>query len=519
MTPNTDPDDLLARVRQTCRRLFSSGGSVVVGVSGGPDSLALLHLLWRARESMGLALHVATLDHGLRGAAGAADAEFVRQIAAEWGLPCAVGRAETRAIARARRLNIEEAARQVRYAFLLRAARQIGAGWIAVGHTQDDQAETVLMRLIRGSGLSGLGGMRPAVSLRDLGLPDDLPISCDPPLADSLPESWPTLVRPLLDISRAEIEAYCAAHGLEPRRDATNEDPTYLRNHLRRDVLPLLEAINPHVRAALARAAALLREDAALIERLGEAALDRVIRVARPDGVILDRAAWDALSVTEQRYVLRAAIRRARPDLRDVTFEHIDHALACLGEPHAAVTLPGGLLLRAEYGALILGPAEHPPLELAPGKDAPALDAGQESRPFQPNDHLMLQFAGWQFIAEPLAPGHDLAAIHADPWAVALVAPPGTDLRLRTRRSGDRFCPRGMAGHSQKLSDTFTNMKVPRAWRDRVPLLTVGGEIAWFVAPTAGGARGRVGESFAIRESGQASGAVIVVARWQRRHL
>ncbi|HVO71839.1 MAG TPA: tRNA lysidine(34) synthetase TilS, partial [Aggregatilineaceae bacterium] len=212
--------DLVERVKQTIarHRLIAAAETLVVGVSGGADSLVLLHVLICLREPLGLRLHTATLDHGMRGAAGAADAEFVRQIAGEWGVPVTVGRADIPALAAQLRMNPEEAARQVRYAFLIQVARHASAPKIAVAHHRDDQAETVLMHLIRGSGLSGLRGMLPATPLDEYHLPPDIPIIFDPPLAGDPPREGarPVLVRPLLDISRAEIDAYAAAHRLQP---------------------------------------------------------------------------------------------------------------------------------------------------------------------------------------------------------------------------------------------------------------------------------------------------------------
>jgi tRNA(Ile)-lysidine synthase len=514
--------DLVERVKQAIarHRLILPGETVVVGVSGGADSLALLHALVRLREPLGLRLHAATLDHGMRGAAGAADAGFVRQIAGEWGVPVTVGRADVPALAAQLHLNPEEAARQVRYAFLIRVADRARAPKIAVGHHRDDQAETVLMHLIRGSGLSGLRGMLPATSLDTYHLPPEIPIAFDPPLAgDPVPETTrPVLIRPLLDISRAEIDAYAAAHHLQPRHDATNDDLTYFRNRLRHAVMPLLETLNPNVRETLARTADGLRDDAALVRQVGEAALARVTRDSPPGCAILDRSAWAALAPGERRYVIRAVVGRLRPALRDVSFVHVANALAVAeaGRVGAQATLPGGLLLRVGYDALVIGAAGLGAPEAVPGPDAPFLDPESAGITFVPGERVRHASGGWVFEAERLAAHDNLAAIHADPLAAALAVAETAWLRLRTRQPGDRFRPRGLSGHSQKLSDTLINMRVPAAWRDRVPLLTVDGEIAWFVAPTAEGVRGRVAQPFAVDEAESEPGTALVVGRWMR---
>jgi tRNA(Ile)-lysidine synthase len=503
---------LLARVEQAVARhaLMEPGETVVVGVSGGPDSLVLLHVLKRLGRWR---LHVATLDHGMRGAAGAADAEFVRQTAAAWGLPVTVCRADVPALVRVGKLNPEEAARLARYVFLQRVAQQVGAAKIAVGHHQDDQAETVLMHLIRGSGLDGLRGMLPAAPLERLS--QDLPVAFDPPLvkAPAAPDTWPVVVRPLLDVSRAEIDAYAAEHGLQPRHDATNKDRTYFRNRLRHDVIPLLAELNPNFRAALARTADILREDSALVRRAGEAALTEVIREDHAGAISLDRAAWSGLSAAEKRYAMRAAVARLRPDLRDIGFEHVENALAVAesGKTGAAATLPGGLVLRVDYETLVIAARDTPP-----AIDAPGLVSGAGGHEFRPDEHVIWTSGGWTFEARPLAAGDEVSALHADPLAAALAVPEGARLWLRTRQPGDRFLPRGLGGRSQKLADTLINMRVPSAWRNRVPLLIVDDRVAWFVAPTRDGLRGRVAEPFGLSEKWAETGSMGVAVCWQR---
>ncbi len=512
--------DLLARVTQAIERhaLCAAGQTVVVGVSGGVDSLVLLHVLLALRDRLGIRLHVATLDHGLRGEAGAADAAFVRATAEAWGVPCTTGRADVPALADSLGLGIEETARRVRYTFLVRVARQVGAKRVAVGHQRDDQAETVLLHLLRGSGLSGLRGMAPISPLTDSHILADIPLQCDPSLNSSAaPQLWPMLIRPLLTISRAEIEAYAAAHGLQPRADASNADLTYLRNRLRHQVLPLLETLNPNIRQTLAQTADVLRADAEVLEAAGEAALRQVTRSSPPGSVLFDRAAWAVLPLALKRYTLRAAVRQLRPDLRDVTYAHIADAVALAesGRTGARAPLPGGLALRVSYETLVIGPAAEGTAEV--GDAAPALDPAQAGLSFTAGETVERPFGAWVFSARPLRPDDDLPALHADPLCAALWVPVGATLALRTRRAGDRFRPRGLGGHSQKLADTLIAMRVPAPWRERVPLLTANGVIAWFVAPTPEGVRGRVAEPFAMPDPPEKSRtAVGVVVRWQR---
>ncbi len=514
--------ELHDRVAQVIERygLFEPGDRVVVGVSGGPDSLVLLHVLHRLRARLAVDLHAATLDHGIRGAAGAADAAFVRRTATSWGVPVTSGVADVPRLAREHRLSLEEAARQVRYTFLLRVARQLGAARIAVGHNRDDQAETVLMHLIRGSGLSGLRGMLRVTPLSDYHLLDDATIRCTPPLDDPAPwpDAWPVLVRPLLDVPRADIDAYAAAHQLTPRQDMTNIDLTYFRNRLRHEVLPLLEALNPNICETLARTADVLQADADVIRQIGEAILSELVRETVPGVAVVDRTLWRDQPLAIKRFIVRRLVRRLRPEVRDVSFAHVAAAIAVAdaGRTGARATLPGGLVLRVGYDSLVIADAGADAAIVDVTVDAPALPDQSADWSFRAGESVRFACGHWEFTARPLASGDDRPALDADPLAAALAVSPGALLVLRTRRPGDRFCPRGMGGHSQKLADTLITMRVPASWRDRVPLLVVDGRVAWFVAPVPGGLKARVSEHAAVPDAPEAARELLIVVQWKR---
>lgn len=467
------PSDLLREVRKFIRRhdLLSVGDRVVVGVSGGPDSLCLLHLLLRLREEYHLQLHVAHLHHGARGEDADADAAFVADLAREWGLPATLAREDVPAIARAHKLAFEEAARRVRYAFLAHVAGWVGAAKVAVGHNADDQAETVLMHFLRGAGLAGLRGMRPATPFSEYRL---LPQTDRFPL----PERLPVLIRPLLGIPRAEIEAYCAEHGLTPRLDRSNLDTTYFRNRLRHELLPLLETYNPNIRRRLCHTAEVVAADYELLTQMREWAWERVVREETEQAIALDRAEWAMQPLALQRALIREAAYRLRPSLRDVDFVHVEAAVqvARTGTTGAQATLPGGLALTVGYDTLTVADARYEPPPpgpiLPPGTEVPVALPGRTSLPG----------SDWVLEADFLedwTPGEVRG--NPDRWTAYLDAERlgGTPV-LRTRRPGDRFRPQGMSGHAPPLTDWMINARVPRAVRDILPLLVAAdGEILW----------------------------------------
>lgn len=467
--------DLQTAVRQYIRRydLLQRGDAVVVGVSGGPDSLCLLHLLHALAGEMALRLHVAHLNHGLRGAEADADAEFVAGYAAALGLPCTIGRAAVAALAEAGRLSLEEAARQARYRFLAEVARGVGAETIAVGHNADDQAETVLMHFLRGSGLSGLRGMLPKTPLGEYRLGEEAALA---PAAGLC-----YIVRPLLAIPRREIALYCAEHGLQPRFDLSNEDTTFFRNRLRHELLPILERYNPAIREILTHTAAVLAGDHQIVRSAIEDAWSRHGRVyPTPDGgeVYFDLPAWRALPLGLQRGLLRAAIHRLRANLRNINWEHIERAvwLCREGTTGQKATLAAGLEVEIGYRALRVGPEGSSPA--APDWSAGPLLVGPR-RLLVPGRTDLGE--GWRaeiIAADRRALPADLTA--ADPWTAFLDAcAVGAELTLRPRLPGDRFQPQGMAGHRMKLNEFMINIKLPKALRERWPLLVGAGGIAW----------------------------------------
>jgi tRNA(Ile)-lysidine synthase len=308
---------LLAAVRRALAGLGlpGSGETIVVGLSGGPDSVALLDSLVQLSEPHGFRVAAAHLDHGLREGSDR-DVAFCQELCRRLGVPLHTGKAEVRARALRERGGVEQAARRARYQFLRGIRQELGARAIAVAHTRDDQAETVLLRLLRGSGRTGLSGMR----LRT---------------AD--------VVRPLLGVSRAEVVAHLAARGLAWLEDPSNADPRHTRNRVRHELLPYLETrFNPRVREVLARSGHLLADEAALLASLGDELYGRLSREDR-DGVVLDRRGL----AQAPRALARLAVRRALAaagGLAGVAALHVERFLDLAGSKAPAIRrlpLPG----------------------------------------------------------------------------------------------------------------------------------------------------------------------------------
>lgn len=465
--------DIFDKFVTFCRKhnLLAEKEKIVVGVSGGADSLALLHLLNRLRPELDLSLIVAHLNHQLRGAEAAADEAFVRATAAAWDLPLVVESRDVARLARQSRQSIEEAARQARYAFLWQTAGQSGATKVAVGHNADDQVETVLMHFLRGSGLAGLRGILPETDLAGLRLA--------PEPGSVLPA--PRLIRPLLELTRAEIEAYCRENGLTPRQDSSNQDNTFFRNRLRHELIPYLETYNPNLRQGVWRMAQVVAAEVETLNEGLEQAWIQVIKNEAPDKLEFDLAGWLHLPLSLKRSTLRRAVQTLRLGLRDVGFEHIDKAIDVVERKGTGLkaTLPQGLLLTVGYDRFVIAPAELPGPEEPPA--GPRLAPGQVVEVKLPGlTHLpesRWQLSAGLLPAEGIMPEQLKAA---GPWEAFLDAEVvARQAILRPRQPGDRYRPIGMGGHSQKINEFMINQKIPAAWRDQIPLLVANGQVLW----------------------------------------
>lgn len=433
------------------------GKTLLVAVSGGGDSLALLYALHQAQTEFALRLCGAHLNHTLRGDESDADAAFVAAEFRRLDIPYTLQRADVAAYRRAHRLSMEDAARRVRYAFLADAAAHHAAHAVAVAHTADDQVETLLMNIIRGSGLDGLRGMQPL---------DRLAID-----AANL-----TLFRPLLGVTRAQTYAYCAALGLQPRQDASNLSLEHTRNRIRLELMPMLERFNPAARDALLRLARNAAEDAAYIRTQANAVWQDIAHQSESSEAViaLNTQVLARLHPAVQSRILRRAVQAVKGSADGITRRHIlDMRRLIAGPAGRTLHLPDGILFAIGYD------------EAHIGIGASVMDALSPLSPICGEHTLVVpdetRIPGWR-ISASIRDADDFSAIaNADGFSETLdLDSVGAALHLRGRRPGDKFQPLGMA-QSKKLQDFMVDERIPRRWRDGIPLLVSRNGIACVV--------------------------------------
>lgn len=419
--------------------LFRSGDRVLVAVSGGPDSVALLHLLARLKPELGLDLGVAHYDHGLRGEDSRSDAGFVAALAGRLDLPWHEGGGQVRDAARRDRVSLQMAARQLRLQFLRDTRDRHGYTRLALGHTADDQVELFWLRLLRGAGLEGLKGMWPAT-----------------------PEG---LVRPLLAVGKAVLLAWLEQEALPYRLDASNQSRAYLRNRVRLDLMPyLIRGYNPRLAQTIWRTQTLLQADERLLARDAALAWDRVAHRLAADCFALDLKRFFSLEPAIQTRVLRAGVAELGAAVT-LTAPQVASLLALAGSERS-----GGLIsLRENVQVARAGSALHIMKALPdPPSGATPLPGGLGEVESPPGWR-------WRLSRRACRPG--------EPWPspeVAWLNPERLSWPLMARawRPGDRFWPQGAPG-PKKLQDFLVDAKIPRWLRPHLPLVAAAGEIVW----------------------------------------
>lgn len=474
-SPSKSTDNLLQTVLRAISRfsMLTPGDRVLVAVSGGPDSVALLHLLLRIAPEYSLALGVAHLNHGLRGRASDRDEEFTSALARTHDLPFHGGRRNVKALRRIKKLSPEEAARKARHDFLAEIRRAEGYRRLALGHHADDNAELVLMRLIQGGGPAGTAGMAP---VRDDGL-----------------------IRPLIEARRTDIEAFLRTEGIGWVADESNADPRFLRNRIRSRLIPLLrEEFNPAVVDAVNRYAEIRREEEAwlsgLTRDMAESCTSPSIEAgseaeAGTEGRVLSVPRLRNLPMAPRRRVVRRTLEVVRGHLRRIALDHVDAVLSLLDGDgrHRRLDLPGRVRV-ARTGEELRIRRLAVPLRNA-GASAPAFAYEMEGPGVlalsEIDARLSLSIIPRPSDRDVRHAGQHVAFFDMKKFRFPLV--------VRNARPGDRFTPLGMCG-SQSVSDFLINRKIPLPDRPRCPVLLSGNRIIWV-------AGGRIDEAVKLAPS------------------
>jgi len=445
-----------------------------VAVSGGQDSVCLLHILVKLQEELKVGLHVAHLNHQLRGADSEADAQYVSDLAHQLGIPATIGQRDVKAHQAQQRTSLEEAAREVRYTFLAQVAKSVGADRVAVGHTTDDHIETILMHIIRGTGTRGLRGLQP----RNLWHSSDSSL---------------IVIRPLLQVSRQETAAYCPNHQLMPRVDASNLSLSSLRNRIRHQLLPQLRSYNPRIAGALLRTARIVGDDLAFLERESTRLWGSVAQ-RQGDTIILDKEGFIQLPSALQRHLLRTAIEELLGSLKDIETRHIEEAMAVLIKPAGRrLSLPGGLVFVIEYNRYLLGmgaaalspfPVLRNEIVLKiPGEtlfpiwcvEATIVDREQmREKGMSKGANVPLETIAPFPLLKEKGLISNLFTAYFDLDEVS------GEVIVRCRQPGDRFQPLGMS-QPKRLGEFMIDAKIPRAWRQRIPIVCSPQHILWVV--------------------------------------
>ncbi|MFO7295079.1 MAG: tRNA lysidine(34) synthetase TilS [Caldicoprobacter sp.] len=436
---------MLSKVLHTIHKynMLLSGERVLVGISGGPDSVALLHVLKRIERDMGIEVYAAHVHHGIRGTVADQDAEFVAQLCQQWDVPLFVERANVPRLADEWGMTLEEAGRIVRYRFFDEVLQDIRGHKIALGHNRDDQAETILHHILRGTGMQGLQGIRPVRQNK--------------------------IIRPLIEVSRAEIEEYCHQNGLDFRLDTTNQDVAYTRNRIRHELIPYIKQhFNPNIVDALVRMGTIIRDEEEFLQDYCRKEYDKLVRVSNQNQLRIDLQGFLMQPIAVRRRVLRMALRAMSGTLDNIGANHVEEVLDMASNctTGAMLMLPSGIRVLKDYGDIVVW-------------------RGELRRPVQPFEYpldvpasVTVKECGIEVVAQRV-PREEVS--FSSPWRVYIDGDVIVGrLRIRNRRQGDRFKPFGMEG-TKKLKEYFIDRKVPRHERDGIPLVVDEKNIIWVV--------------------------------------
>ena len=433
--------------------MFQPNDAVLLGVSGGPDSVALFHILRDLSAELKIELAVGHLNHCLRGTASENDARFTRSLANQFNIPFHSDKKDVRQYRKQYRLSLEEAARNARYGFLFSVAGANGYNKIALGHHADDNAEQILMHLFRGSGPLGMSGI--------------------PPIRDGL------IVRPLIHLKKDQIIRFLNENRIDFVLDESNQDRKILRNRIRHDLMPSIKSsLQPQIVHALTRMAQITRSEEEWLEQIIEPLFEESILDRSSSRLVLSVDRLKTMHPAVQRRVLRKAISQIKGNLRRITFAHIESVKQNLRTEMSrrSIDLPDRIRVSSRGSKLFISKEDHPLRQTSVGSWIPRMDYHIPKLETvvikEIGAHIQFSEMSATNGMDFQSAGHHIAFFDMDRVRFPLI--------LRNFHIGDRFSPLGMTG-TQKVKDFFINNKIPREDRGRYPLLVSNDRIIWVV--------------------------------------
>ncbi|MCC5912100.1 MAG: tRNA lysidine(34) synthetase TilS [Clostridiaceae bacterium] len=447
---------MLDKIKKTIKKhdLIDFGDKIVVAVSGGPDSICLLHTLHSLKEEFQLQIYAAHLNHNFRGIEAQIDAQYVANFCEELNIISFIKSMDVQKHAKENGLSLEEAGRVLRYDFFDEVVERVGATKIAVAHNENDQAETVLMRLLRGTGIQGLTAIH---------------------------HERGKIIRPLLNVSRKEIEEYCLIHKLAPRIDETNLEPIYHRNKIRLELIPYIEeGYNPNIIKSLAKTAEILKKDNDFIDEVARKEYNTLKNWKSDKCLEIDIGGINKLHHALQSRIFRLTAEELVGKKEVLEYKHIQSIVELLEKKETGkkIALSMGIIVKISYNKIIFTTEEE-----------------TEDVFFYPlHDNQCAYINEIEgTICTKVLPRNEVRNISRDKYIKYFDYDKlKADLNVRNRKQGDRFWPLGLVG-SKKLKDFFIDYKIDRSKRNRVPLICDGAEIMWVIGY-------RISENYKVTE-------------------